>query len=259
MMDTETKEITITYPEAVDLHLHIRAGGCHFEIKPGEGEDWIRGTYRDPSGRRSPKITQEGGTVRIDTFESPVDEVVGAFAGLPKYELALGKAQPFTLIIESGAGEFDFDAGGIPLKRLEVKQGAGKYEVDFSAPNPEPMSLVHFGTGAGSMEVTNLANANCAEMRFEGGAAYYKFDFGGILQQSSHVRIATGMSSVEIAIPADTAAKITSDALLAPVDLGQGFTRKAGGYWTEAATRGESPTLTIRTSVALGALKLRTT
>ena len=61
---------------------------------------------------------------------------------MPRYELELGRQRPFALTIETGASEFDLDLGGIPLSRLMVRQGAGKFELGFLAPNPEHMQLL---------------------------------------------------------------------------------------------------------------------
>jgi hypothetical protein len=197
--------------------------------------------------------------VRITMGDNPLDEITGLLSGIPKYDLALGKGRPYALTVKTGASEFDFDLGSLPITRLEVRQGAGKFDVDFSSGNPQPMSLLSLGTGAGGVTIKNMANANAAEVSIEGGAAAYSFDFGGTLQRDTHARISTAVSSVEIAVPASTAAKIRSESVMASVDLGDGFTKKEGAYWTPAAMEGRSPVLSIATSVTLGTLRLRIT
>jgi hypothetical protein len=52
--------------------------------------------------------------------------------------------------------------GGVPLRGLTVRQGADKFELGFSEPNPEPMKLLEVSSGAG-IELENLANANFSE------------------------------------------------------------------------------------------------
>jgi hypothetical protein len=64
---------------------------------------------------------------------------------------------------------------------------------------------------------------------------------------------------VDISIPSATAAKIVAETTLGSVDVGDGFTKKEGAFWTEAGTAGAEPLLTIRAGVRLGALKLRAT
>lgn len=256
-MAKDVTKINVACPETGDLHLRIGVGACRLKIRPGEGEAWVTGTYDDPTGTLPVKILQEGGTVRI-TQERHWADLFGWSGGAPTFDLALGKARPYMLTLESGASENTFDLGGLPISRLAVKHGAGKVDINFSVPNPQAMSLLSISAGAGGMEVKNLANANLAEMSVEGGAASYKFDFGGTLQRNAHVKISTGLSSVDIFVPASTAAKITSESLVGGLDLGDGFTKKEGAFWTGAALAGDTPVLTIHTSVALGALRLRT-
>lgn len=257
MTDTNVNEIDVRYPTADDLHLRLSAGACRFNIRPGAGEAWVSGTYRDPSGRRSPRIEQDGGTIRIVESDNPLDGMTSFLTGIPQYNLAIGKERPFALTVETGASDFIADLGGLPITRLEIKQGAGRFEVDFSAPNPEPMSTLNMGSGAGGMFLKNLANANFAEMRIEGGAASYRFDFAGDLRRDGQVRITTAVSAVEIVVPTTTAVKVNSEAMLGAFHVGDGFMKKEGAFWNQAALEGKTPVLTIRTNVALGALNLR--
>lgn len=256
MADDHTTEINVPYPEASDLHLKISVGACRLKVMPGDGETWVTGTYRHPSGMLPPRILTEGGTVRI-TQKHDVADLGGLFSGTPRYELSLGKARPYMLTLEVGASESTFDLGGLPLSHLVVRQGAGKMNFDFSAPNPHEMSLLDVDAGAVSLEMKNLANANFSEMRANGGAAAYRFDFGGALQRDAQVKITTGVSSVDIRVPSSTAAKIASQSVLGSLDIGDGFTKKEGAFWTEAAIAGKTPVLTIRASISVGSLLIR--
>ncbi|MCL5257500.1 MAG: hypothetical protein M1319_06850 [Chloroflexi bacterium] len=256
MTEPDVTAINIPFPEAADLHLRITVGACRIRITPGEGEAWVTGSYRDPSHAIPCRIFQEGGTVRISQDQN-FGNIFGIFSGIPTLELALGKAKAYSLTMETGASEIRADLGGLPLNRFVFKHGAGKTDIDFSSPNPEAMSLLSVGGGAASMEMTNLANANFAEATIDGGAAAYKFDFGGTLQRDAHVRISTGMSSVDVIVPAATAAKITPESVLGGMNIGDGFTKREGAFWTPAATAGTSAVLTIHTNVALGSLNLR--
>jgi hypothetical protein len=104
-----------------------------------------------------------------------------------------------------------------------------------------------------------LANANFVEMIFDGGAASYKFDFGGTLRRDAKAKISTSMAPVEIRIPSATAAKVVENTIAAALDIGDGFMKKGGAFLTEAALTGKTPLLTIRANVSLGTLSLRST
>lgn len=252
-----TTEIEIPYPEASDRHLRISVGACRLRIRPGAEENLVSGTYTDPTGMLPVKISQDGGTARL-TQETNLSDLSGLVVGTPTFDLQLGKAQPYMLTLETGASDSKMDLGGLSISRLVIKQGAGKNEIDFSAPNPQVMNLLDLSAGAVSIELEHLANANCAEMRIEGGAAAYEFDFGGTLQRDTHVKITTGLASVEVQIPAATAAKIRSESAPGSLNVGDGFTKKEGAFWNEAALAGRPPVLTIHANVTLGALKIET-
>src|SRR5215218_4441827 len=251
--------INVDYPAAEDLRLQIALGACRLEAKPGEGEAWITGICHDPTGKRAPRIAEEEGSVRITESEPSLERIPEVFGGIPRYELAIGKRRPFALIVETGASEFEMDLGGVPVSSLLVRQGAGKFELGFSAPNPQLMKLLEVSSGAAGIELESLANANFSEMRLSGGAAGYELDFGGTLSRDAEAKIEAGVSGVEIEIPASTAAKIVAETTLGSVDVGDGFTKREGAFWTEAGSAEIEPRLTIRTGVRLGALQLRAT
>jgi hypothetical protein len=255
-------EINVPYPESTgpDQHLRLHVGACRLRIAPaapGAPDTWVRGTYRDPSGLLPSTIEQEGTTVRISQQAGRV-ALSGRFWGdAPTFELALGTSKPYMLTIETGASELTGDFGSLPLTRLVIRQGAGKATLDFSTPCTQLMSLLDVGSGAVEMRVKHLANANAAEVILNGGAASYTFAFDGMLQRDAHARITTGMSAVEIAVPATTAAKVASESFLGSLQVDQGFSKREGAFWTPAAIEGKRPVLSVQTSVALGSLRLR--
>jgi hypothetical protein len=253
------KQVKPTYPAADDLDLRIDLGVCRLEARPSEAGNWVAGTCHHPTGKRAPTIRQEGRVVTITEKKPFLEHIPAVFEGVPHYELRFGKdkKRPFALTIETGASEFDLDLGGVPLKALTVRQGPGRFNLDFSAPNPQHMSLLEVSSGAAGMELENLANANFSKMRFYGGAASYELDFAGRLSRDAEVVIEAGLSGVEIAVPSSTAAKIVAETTVGSVDMGDGFTKREGAFLTEAAVAGKKPLLTIRAGVRIGALQIR--
>jgi hypothetical protein len=251
-------QIEVPFPEVGAPHLRIVLSACRLRLTPGETEVWAVGTYQDPSGALPCRIVEEGGTLLITQAQNPA-EFFNLFNGVPRLDLALGTHQPYTLAVESGASENTYDFGGLPLTRLDVRQGASTVDLDFSEPNPQPISRFRLEAGAGRLQLHHLANANFDEMSVEGGAAAYEFDFGGVLRRDATVQISTGMASVEIRVPRTTAAKILPVATMGGLEADTGFTTRDGAFWTAPALAGGTPLLTIRVKIALGALRLRTT
>ena len=251
--------IQVDYPSAGDPQLRIALGACRFAARAGEGDEWVAGTYSDPTDRRPLRIVEEEAGVTITEAEPSFERIQAVFGGIPRYEVEFGNKRPFALTIETGASDFDLDLGGVPLSRLMVRQGAGKFELDFPQPNPEPMELLEISSGAAGIELENLANANFSEMRLSGGAASYELDFGGVLSRNAEVSIETGLSAVELSVPSSTAASVIIETTLGSVDVGDGFTKRDGAFSTEGALSEDGPVLRIRAGVRLGSLQLRTT
>jgi hypothetical protein len=248
--------IQVAYPETIDPHLFLRVGACRLKIVPGAGDAWVTGTYRDPSGRMPLHVVQEADGVHLDHLRD-VGDLFGLLSGTPSLEIALGTSRPFRLTIEAAASENELELGGVPLTRFVMKHGAGASTLAFSAPNPAAMDLLQVSAGAAGLDARQLANANASAMTLDGGAAAYRFDFGGTLQRDTCVKISTGISSVSIAVPDVTAARIRLVSLLNHLDLGDGFTKHEGAFCTQPALAGKRPILSIDTDIALGLLQLR--
>lgn len=258
MNEPNATPIEVGYPALGDLHLRLAVGACRIRIRPGDGPNWVSGTYTDPSGALPCQVSAAGGSVDI-TQTQHLPEMLRVVNRPPEFALSFGRARPFALTIESGASEIDVDLGGVPLHRCLLRFGAGRATIGFSAPNPEPLAALEISAGAAGVTVERLADANCEMLRVEGGAAAYSFDFGGTLQRDLQARISAGLSSVDITVPGATAARIASESTLGSVEAGDGFTTREGAYWTAAAVAGATPSITVRAGVTLGALRLRAT
>jgi hypothetical protein len=257
MMENNRTDIHIPFPDAMDRHLRIRVGACRLKITRGASPEWVTGTYDDPTGSMGCRVTQEGGAARI-TQEPRIVSPQRWGRGVPAFNLSLGTALPYTLTIETGASDSEFELGGLPLTRLALKLGAGKNVTRFLEPNPQTIGVLDLDAGACNMELRGLANANFADLTLDGGAAAFICDFGGNLKRDAAAHLNTGMSTLEIIVPATTAARIVSEPVLGRLDASDGFVTRDGGYWTRPAAEGGTPVLTIHANVALGTLALRT-
>jgi hypothetical protein len=247
--------VEVPYPAAQQLELRIALGPCRVRITPGSATSWASGRYEDPTGLLPLQTTLEGGVARLSQHATA--RSLPTLSRPPAMQLALGTARPFHLVIEGGANETVADLGGIPLTRLTVRHGAGKTDLDFSAPNPVEMSALEVAAGGVAMDMRGLANANFAEMTVSGGAAQYRLEFGGTLRRDGAVRLNTGVASIEVILPASTPATVRSEAILGGLDVGDGFLTREGAYWNQAAAAGGTPALRLTVTSVLGAVRVR--
>lgn len=257
MATTMATPVTIQYPPVEgDLELRIEAGACRLKLAPAEGDAWLTGSYRDPSGSIEIEASVEGNRASIRVGRSPAD-IFGFISGIPELSLGLGKQRRFALSIAAGASENHLELGGLPITRLEINHGAGSVDVIFSAPLAAQTSLMKFGVGAGKTSVTGLGNVTFEDLAVEGGAASCLLDFSGTGLESGTVRLSTAMASVEVRIPKDLPAEVTSENLLGRPQADLGFVRRGNAWVTPAAL--EKPTkLRIRSTMVMGQLRLTT-
>ena len=249
-----TQTIDIAYPGPGDLELVLRVGPCRLSFRPTDGPAWISGTYDDASGMLPLQVTTGQRTVIAQGF----DLALVRGAALPRLDLAIARQRPFSLELQAGASEAMFDLGGLPIARLAVKAGAGRFEIDFTQPNPAMMTLLDLSAGAGALTAKHLANANFAAMRYGGGVSACTLDFSGTLARDGAVRIDAGLGSVDLSVPAETAMRVRSKSFAAGVRAAGGFTRRDDTYVTTPGARDQHPMLDVEASLAFGALNLTT-
>ncbi len=148
----------------------------------------------------------------------------------------------------------DYQATG--NQRTFMKHGDGKQIVFFKTPNPQPMDDLNIVASVGRMEMRGLGNANLTRMKVEGGETDCLLEFTGALRLPAKGSITIPQGSVEILVPAATAAHISTETLNGTVDMDGSFTRRGGAFWTQAAVEGRAPVLTLKVTVLVGVIRL---
>ena len=251
---TETKEIEVPLPEeagAAGVSLTFAAG--RLDLSPGSEDFLIQGTARYNVEQLEPKVIVDGGDIRIE--QGDLEDV-----GIPtldtgdlenSWSLELADV-PMSLEIHAGAYEGEFELGGLSLTDLDIKDGASRAELSFDRPNKVEMGSLRYHTGASSVSMTGLANANFSRLDFGGGAGNYLLDFSGELRRDARVTVNSGVSSVTLVVPEGVDARVTFEGALTDVDLSGGWKIEGGDYVQE----GEGPTLTIVITMAAGSVRL---
>ena len=249
----ETRTETIRVPAtsaATDLTLRFGMAD-RFQLTGG-AEGLVDGSVQYNIDDLKSTVTTAGNRVTIEQVHNGVTNF-GRDAR-NQWDLKLSDATPLDLTIEAGAYNGSYDLGGLRLRGLSVSQGAAETTYDFSKPNPEAMERLTFSTGASTATLRNLANANAANLSFDGGAGSYILDFGGRLVRSANVEIAGGASTYTIRIPSGTPARITFKGGMATINA-DGFTQHGQQYVNGSGDKSQ-PHLEIVAEVGVGTLNL---
>jgi hypothetical protein len=249
-------DIKVPFPESRSPRLQLELSSCQLNLRPGDGESWVSGRYDDLNGSLPLEIQQDGGSLRI-VQNATLEEKLRLQPRLAPLDLALGKGRAFGLSLVSGLVEGRADLSALPLTRLEIRHGKGDQEFVFAAPNPQPMEFIGISAGSAKLAMRGLGNANFSRLKVDGGLADYLLDFSGTLNRPAPGEITVPNGSVEIQVPATTAARITVKTITGSVQVGEGFTRRSGAYLNEAAVKGQAPLLALKVTVIVGKVLLR--
>lgn len=248
-------EISVPQPDSseqvTDLTLAFGAGTL--KINPGATEALISGTVTYNVADFKPEIKIEGDNVLIEQGDLNV-------SGFPSFDESIKNEwdltlsdDPLDLTIKAGAYVGRYEFGGLSLKKLEVSDGASDVSLSFSEPNQIEMDTFRYNTGASSITLEKLANANFSQMIFRSGAGTYRLDFSGELQRESKVDIESGISSLVIIIPTGVNAEVTVTEGMSNVQASEDW-KQSGDTYTQP---GSGPKLTITIQIGAGNLELR--
>lgn len=262
-IDVNVPRVTTVPTQTLNISEPAPGGGQKAEVQISMGAGTlnigsgatglVEGTVQYNVAEWKPTVTHTGGTVIIDQSQ-PKNNI-----GLPPsgtsivndWALKLGKT-PLALTVNAGAYQGTLSLGGVPLTNVTVHDGASNAKVTFDTANPETMSALTYETGASTVELDELANANTQSVDFTGGAGDYQLDFSGKLQHDMTVSVKAGVSTVRLVVPAGVSAKVTVSGGLNNVNADSTWTHTGDSY-TQA---GSGPTVTINVDMGVGSLKL---
>ena len=251
----QTDQIGIPLQAAGETNLKLVFGAGEMTLSPGAEDLLVQGTAEYNVSDFKPVITEEDDWVVLSTGDLEIN-------GLPrirdeeiknKWDLKIGPAV-MNMKINAGAYKGEFELGGLALQSLEINDGAADVHLKFSQSNPVDMSSLRYTTGASSVRMTGLANANFQSMTFRGGAGEFTLDFSGSLKRDASVVVEAGVSQVTILVPEGMPARVNFSGGLSDVDTRGDWSVSGDDYILE----GSGPGLTITVEMGAGSLKLQT-
>jgi hypothetical protein len=245
---TEIREPIPTTQFPVEVNLNVGAAQLNLS---GGADDLVNGTLVSNIPDWDPKVEYTDGTLEISQKDTSIN-------GIPsnklvnKWDLKFTNKIPLMMTINAGAYQGKMDLGGIDLMKLAISDGASDVDLSFSKPNPGEMETFDYNSGASNVKLSDLANANFKEMKFQAGAGTYSLDFSGDLRQSADVSIDAGVSTIKISVPKGTHAVIVVDGELKDVNTRGTWTVESNTYSTGSGDK----VLNINVNMNLGSLEL---
>jgi len=228
--------------------LSISFGAGDLKLSPGSS-NLVDGTATYNIPALKPQITTDAGGVQIKQGDLNGIAYPGQIQN--NWDLKLGNT-PMDLTVNAGAYNGTYELGGLSLTGLTIKDGAANVQLSFSQANQTDMSLFRYETGASSVKLSGLSNANFNTMIFNSGAGNYTLDFAGALKRDATVTISSGLSNIILVIPQSVKASVTAEGGLANVSAGSGWT----GSGSEYSQEGTGPQLTILIKTGAGNVTL---
>ncbi len=250
-----TQQILVDEPlgSAAVTEVRLLMGDGKLSLSPGAA-GLASGTIDLNVAAWTPKVTRSD--TRLTIAQGDSEGFSGSDTVINDWNLKLGVA-PMRLQIEAGAYEGVFELGGLSLQELDVADGAANTQLNFSLPNPSQMERLRYETGASTVTLTGLANANPAAMEFAGAAGTYVLDFSGQLRSDAKVEITVTAGSLRIEVPSTTRARVKMNVTTAELATKGSWTIDGTTYSTPAVVSGaEGKTLTIELQMTAGSAVL---
>ena len=242
------EEISIPAPATGAARLTISFGAGELKLAPGASH-LVDGTARYNVPELKPQVTVDGNDIEVK--QGDLLSLVEPRGVKSTWDFKLGSG-PMDLTINAGAYQGTYELGGLALTGLTVKDGAASVELSFDKPNPSSMPVFRYETGASSVKMTGLANANFSTMIVSSGAGDYTLDFSGDLKRDAAITIGTGLSNLTLVIPQDVPATVTAETGLSNMNAGSSWTKDGNRYVQEGA----GPALTFIIKGGAGNLTL---
>ncbi len=251
----EDAALSVDWFDTEEQQVRVSVGACRLRIQPGGPDRLITGAYDDPTGTLPLAVTHEHGSVRI-AQQTRLSDVRGFKAAVPTLDLSVGTGRPVSLHLATGASDVNAELGGLTLRRVSVRLGAGSATIAFGTAVPVGFERFECEAGAASVTITGLGHANPEAATVVGGAASYDLSFDGRSAHDMHAKVTTAGAAVVLRVPTDAAARIGVVSVLAGLTVRDGFQTWEDSYWTQPGVDGRHPLLSVDTSVTLGSLEI---
>ncbi len=195
--------------EVDSLKMTIKFGAGKLDLISGQ-ECVFEGNFQYDKSILKPNVQYEilGETGVLTLSQSIKKNLDLPFPYKNRWNLKLPSDVPLQLYINTATYSGYIDLTNLQIEYFHLNSGASQTNIEFNQPNLIDLKNINIKTGASSIKMLGLANANFNEMNFTGGAGSYTFDFSGNLTKKSKVSINVAAAKIILKIPANMGAKI---------------------------------------------------
>jgi hypothetical protein len=196
--------------EIDSLKVGIKFGAGRLDLISG-GEDFFEGDFQYENSILKPRINYEdlGKKGVLNLSQSIKKDISLHWPYKNIWNLKLPSNIPLQLYVYSATYDGNIDLTNLGIENFYLSSGASQTNIIFNQPNLVDLKNINIKTGASTVKIIGLANANFNEMDFTGGAGNYTFDFSGNLAKKSKVDINVGAAKVILKIPSYIGTKIS--------------------------------------------------
>lgn len=210
MANEENRENRVIPLGEVDsLKMTVKFGAGKLDLISGQ-EDTFEGNFQYDKSILKPNIRYEmSGKNGVLTLSQSIKKDLNlSFPYKNIWHLKLPSGIPLQLYINTATYSGDIDLTNLQVENLYLNSGASQTNIVFNQPNLADLKNINIKTGASTIKMLGLGNANFNEMNFIGGAGSYTFDFSGHLIKKSKVSIDAGAAKIILKIPPAIGTKI---------------------------------------------------
>jgi hypothetical protein len=195
--------------EVDSLKVTIKFGAGKLDLISGQ-KDVFEGNFQYDKSILKPDIRYEilGKTGILSLSQSIKKDLDLPFPYKNIWNLKLPSGIPLQLYINTATYSGDIDLTNLQIENFYINSGASQTNIIFNQPNLIDLKNINIKTGASTIKMFGLANANFNKMNFAGGAGSYTFDFSGSLTKKSKVNINAGAAKIILKIPSTIGTKI---------------------------------------------------
>ncbi len=199
----------ISLKEIDSLVLKIKFGAGKLDLNSGK-KDVFEGNFQYERSFLKPNIHYDViGKSGVLSLSQSIKKDIDLWPFFEnRWSIKLPPNIPLQLCINTATYSGDINLTNLKIENFYLNSGASQTNIVFNQPNLIDMKNININTGASTIRMSGLANANFYRLDFDGGAGMYTFDFSGNLTKKSKVNIDVGAAKIILKIPSTIGTRI---------------------------------------------------